>query len=186
MDGTSPFWRPGRFHFQGLPGGLMTLTDGHLAATVCRRGHVAQGTLNHDPGDDLGYCHLCGARIIGRCEQCGLRIRGQHTSAGGQLHPNYRPPAFCDGCGAVHPWATREQRIYELENLLDEEDIEEADRLIVLDHLERLRRQPDLDEKEQGRLWSAIKQKAPGLVAASGQRIIESLATAAIKAQLGL
>jgi len=57
--------------------------------------------------------------------------------------------------------------------------------LIVLDHLERLRSHPDLDEKEQGRLWKAIKDRAPGL-AASGQRIIESLVTAAIKAQLGL
>ena len=38
----------------------------------------------------------------------------------------------------VFPWATREERIFELENLLDEEDIEEADRVVIQDQLRRL------------------------------------------------
>jgi hypothetical protein len=50
-----------------------------------------------------------------------------------------RPPGpRCDECGSASPWATREERIFELENLLDEEDIEEADRVVIQDQLRRL------------------------------------------------
>jgi hypothetical protein len=85
-----------------------------------------------------------------------------------------------------HPWATNEQRICQLENLLDEEEIHEVDRIVVLSHLERLRTRTDLDEKEQVRHWKAIKEKAPGLLAASSGRIAESLMTTWTKSQLGL
>jgi hypothetical protein len=44
---------------------------------------------------------------------------------------------------------------------------------------------PDLDEAEQVERWTRIKKVSPGLMA-SGQRIIETVVTAAVKAQLGL
>ena len=45
----------------------------------------------------------------------------------------YNRPSFCDGCGIAYPWATREERIYELENLFDEAGIDEADRVVIHD-----------------------------------------------------
>lgn len=82
------------------------------------------------------------------------------------------------------PWASRQARIYELENLLDEEALDEADRLTVSEQLAALR-DPDLAEAEQIERWKRIKKVAPGLMT-SGQRIIETVVTAAAKAQLGL
>ena len=82
------------------------------------------------------------------------------------------------------PWATRLARIYELQNMLDEEDLDEAARLTVSEQLTALQN-PDLDEDEQVERWKRIRRLAPGLMT-SGQRIVESVATAAVKAQLGL
>ena len=69
-------------------------------------------------------------------------------------------PSFCDGCGAAYPWATREERIYELENLLDEQDIDDADRVVVSDNLRRLREEEALSEKEERVLWERVKRAA--------------------------
>ena len=38
-----------------------------------------------------------------------------------------------DGCGEPYPWASRQDRIYQLENLLDEEQIDEPIRLLVME-----------------------------------------------------
>lgn len=97
---------------------------------------------------------------------------------------NYRPPEFCFSCGAPFPWASRQARIYELQNLLDEEQLDEVDRLTVTEHLNALL-DPDLDEGEQVERWGRVKRLAPGLMA-SGQRIIETVVSTAVKAQLGL
>lgn len=96
----------------------------------------------------------------------------------------YRRPGFCDYCGDPHPWANRQARIYQLENILDEQDIDEAARLKAHEDLQTLR-QSDLPEDEQIQLWQRIRAHSPGLMSAGG-RIIESLASAAIRAQLGL
>jgi hypothetical protein len=62
----------------------------------------------------------------------------------------YTPPNCCDGCGAPHPWASREVLLFELENLLDEEGIDEADRLLVSADLQRLREQePDAEAGQE-------------------------------------
>lgn len=97
---------------------------------------------------------------------------------------SYDPPDFCDNCGAPHPWASRKARLYELENLLDNEDLDPADRLTIQEHLEALRN-PDVSEEEQRERWGRIKKLAPGFVNAGG-RIIESVVSGAVKAQLGL
>jgi hypothetical protein len=80
-------------------------------------------------------CVKCGAEIITDCPSCGQRIRGQVSNLhGGQ----YRPPDFCDHCGAGFQWVTRQGHIYQLQNLLDEADLDAATRLTVREELEAL------------------------------------------------
>ncbi|NDU75676.1 DUF2321 domain-containing protein [Actinomadura sp. DSM 109109] len=172
----------GHFWRSGEPG--KDRRSGYQAAIVCRRGHPIETRLTEDPGDDLGYCPDCGADILGRCAKCKIRIRG-HRHMPGFYYGAYTPPPFCDGCGVPHPWASREDRIHELENLLDEEGIEEADRVIVLGHLEQLR-DGDLDEQSQVQKWKEVKRKAPGLFIGTGQEVARTVISAAIRAQLGL
>jgi hypothetical protein len=64
----------------------------------------------------------------------------------------------------------------ELENILDEEDVDEADRVFLHD---RLREQDDLDEKRERLLWSQIEQRG-GAFLTSGpvSKIIQELITA--------
>jgi len=111
------------------------------AAAVCRRGHEQTSTLapaDRYPSDEK--CPTCGARVLVGCASCGIRIRGRfHIEPYmGDKHSLDKPwecPTFCDRCGAAHPWATREDRIFELENILDEEEIDEADRVFLHDQL---------------------------------------------------
>jgi hypothetical protein len=93
-------------------------------------------------------------------------------------------PSFCEFCGEPHPWADRKARVYQLENLLDAQGLDDATRLKVHAELVELRR-ADLPENEEAERWQRVKKLAPGLIPA-GQRIVESVMTAAIKAQLGL
>lgn len=177
MAGT--FWRPwqpaGKY-------GYFVLKPMYKAATVCKRGHPSRWDVTEDPGDQLGCCIECGATMLAKCKECGARIRGDRYDTRSLI---FKPPAFCDNCGRPHPWATRQQRIYELENLLDEDGIKEADRLVVRQHLDRLRTAEGLDPKEQVRLWSDVKAKAPRLLTA-GKRIAETIMTDWIKREVGL
>lgn len=93
-------------------------------------------------------------------------------------------PSFCDGCGSAFPWSTREERIYELENLLDEEDIDEADRAVVQEQLRRLRN-ANLTERDENQAGETIKRRA-GRAVASGPvlRVMEGLVSAALRQQL--
>lgn len=94
-------------------------------AAICRRGHVETYYLNPSrPARAIAEnCPTCGARVLTACPHCDLRIRGDlHVPGVIGFSPDTRP-SFCDGCGSAFPWATREERIYELENLLDEEDM---------------------------------------------------------------
>ena len=132
-------------------------------------------------------CPRCGADVLTRCRQCGLRIRGSYYV------PNvigFRPtpvPAFCDGCGGAHPWATRTQRLFELQNILDQEDVDDADRLWVEEQLERLRRDSGgLTEKQEREIWAGIKRRAPGLFTGTGRAVVSGVVSAAIKIAIGM
>jgi hypothetical protein len=95
-------------------------------------------------------------------------------------------PSFCDGCGSAFPWATREERIFELENLLDEEDIEEADRVVIQDQLRRLTN-AELSDKDERQAWSVIGRRAGvALKNPSVVRVLEGLITAGLRNQLGI
>ena len=154
----------------------------YYAAAVCRRGHVAAEAIALE-GQPPPRCSDCGAKVLTECDKCSARLRGvlnaRHVT---QLH--YDPPDFCDHCGAPHPWASRTARLFELENILDEQDLSDADRLVVREQLQALR-QPDVPEEEQQERWLRIKKLAPGIFNAGG-RIVETVVSATIKSQLGL
>lgn len=103
------------------------------------------------------------------------------------MSANYSPPSFCDGCGAPHPWASRQARIFELENLLDEEDIDEAARLVVTENLRQLQElDPDEDPDREQRLWKSIRRHAPGLFAGPGKQILTTVVDIYTRRALGI
>lgn len=168
----------------------------YLAAAVCRRGHVLDSRIEvylsqHEQGivlrvEDWGVerdmrCLYCGAKVLFGCTSCPARIRGELR---GVVQYEFQPPDFCDHCGAPHPWLSRQGRIYELMNILDEEDLDPADELAVREQLEPLAN-PDLDDAEQERRWRRVRELAPTLWEKSGaQRIIKTVVSAAIRARL--
>jgi hypothetical protein len=154
----------------------------HTAA-VCRRGHVESEVVEYaGAGEIPNRCARCGAEVLTACPSCETRIRG----AQGGVYGAYSPPDFCDNCAAPFPWVSRQGRIYELMNLLDEEDLDPATELEVREQLEALTN-PDIDEVEAERRWKRVREKAPAFWAKSGaQRILETVVTAAIKRQLDI
>lgn len=161
----------------------------YQGAAVCRRGHVQSRSL--DPGGAaLGRlannCGECGARVLFACPACRYRIRGDHKIPDLPLIEKYQLPGFCEQCGSAFPWATKVQRIYELENLLDEREIDEADRVVIQDHLARLRAE-EITPEQEAASWKAIKQRTGRLLSEGPiARVLEGVMTAAVRAQLGL
>ena len=98
--------------------------------------------------------------------------------------PRYRPPGFCDHCGTPHPWASRQQRLWQIENLLERGHLSEADQLTLREKFEELAN-PDLTEDDQVERWKAITRIAPSVLD-TARRIAESLLTSYMKGQLGL
>lgn len=157
-------------------------------AAICRRGHVEHSSLDptRERASIAEKCPSCGSDVLTACPNCNLRIRGRLHSPGVVSMTPYPRPSFCDGCGAAYPWATRIERIYELENLLDQEEIDQADRVVIQADLARLRTE-DLSASDEKRVWERIKSRA-GSALTSGpvQRVMEGVVSAAIRSQLGL
>lgn len=149
-------------------------------AAICRRGHVQTEDITH--GEFGPRCPQCGAEVLVQCPGCGKRIRGYYSTPGVIAMFDYSPPDFCDLCGVAFPWLSRQGRIYELQNRLDDEKLDPADELAVREQLEALV-SPDLDVAEQRERWGRVKKLAPRLWESS-QPIIETLAEAAIRASL--
>lgn len=158
----------------------------YTEAAVCRRGHV-ETTVIDNLATLAKRCPECGAPVLTACSACDTRIRGDLIVPEViTFAEDYKPPDFCDQCGAPFPWVSRQGRIYELMNLLDHEDLDPATELEVREQLEALT-QPDLPDDEAARRWERVRAKAPTLWERSGaQRILETVVTAAIKAQLDL
>jgi hypothetical protein len=139
----------------------------HLGSAICRRGHVetdylrpgVSGPVRRSGAGVAQNCPKCGATVLTACPNCDLRIRGDYFVPGVIAASTASRPSFRDGCGSAFPWATREERIFELENLLDEEDIEEADRVVIQDQLRRLGN-AELTEKDERQAWSVIGRRA--------------------------
>jgi hypothetical protein len=138
----------------------------------CRRGHF----LGH--GSKVsGFCETCGAPAVSSCANCQAPISSTREDP-------QRPQSFCGSCGAAFPWVDRKGRIYQLENLLAAEGLDEAAELEVREQLAALAR-TDLGEDEAAERWQRVKRLAPGLLQ-TGRTIVEGLASAAVRAQLGI
>lgn len=163
--------------------------NGYRAATVCKRRHEQSTYGETYPGSDLDFCPVCGADVLSACPSCGRRLRGlsRLSTARGAM-PTYgrHQWGFCDGCGESYPWATRQELIYKLQNLLDTADISDHDRLMVAEDLQRLQELDESDDSkdERGKLWSAIKRRAPGLFVGPGLQIATKVAGDLIVQQL--
>jgi hypothetical protein len=156
----------------------------YLPAAVCTRGHVITSNMTHVEAADR--CPDCGARVLKGCPECQARIRGICSiPVGGE---SYEPPRFCDYCGAPFPWAGRRERIYELQNLLDDdEDLDEATKLWVREQLDLVLAADPTDEKEQRRLWQQLTDHAGDFLRhPRTQRIVDTIVTEAVKRTVGL
>jgi hypothetical protein len=128
------------------------------------------------------FCRDCGARVLTECEACETPIPGLPVGVGGK----YRPPDFCLECGTPYPWLSRRGRIYLLENMLDDAELDPATELEARELLEALTA-ADLEDAEQLERWRRFKSLVPQVWEKSGaQRILESVVSATIKGALGL
>ena len=117
-----------------------------------------------------GFCGTCGAAVIATCEHCDAPLHAKHV--------------FCRECGAAHPWATREQRIQQVQNLLDSENLSEADRLRAVEALDQLA-SADVEDKKVIEAGKLFRRLAPNAWKA-GEPVLQGVLTAYVKAQLGL
>ena len=91
-----------------------------------------------------------------------------------------------DHCSAPFPWVSRQGRIYELMNLLEEEELDAATELDVREQLEALRN-PKLDEKRGGAAVEARQGcRARALAEVGRAADPRTVVSASIKAQLGV
>ena len=153
----------------------------YTCAAICKPGHVL--TRDVSEVSPSKRCTSCGAAVLTACTSCGSPIQGDLVVPGVvAIGFAYDPPDFCHECGTPFPWVGRQGRIYELENLLDDELLDPADELAVREQLQALAGE-DLD----ARRWKRVKKLAPELLQkGTAQRIFESVASASIRSQLGL
>jgi hypothetical protein len=133
-----------------------------MGSAVCRRGHVITDQLRPDRLEDAlvtRRCSECGGRVLTACPTCQRRVAGDLFVPGVLAFATPAAPSFCDGCGAAFPWASRDERIMELENALDEGGVADADLAIIRVQLDLLR-SGDASEKDERKSWQTIKSRA--------------------------
>jgi hypothetical protein len=92
----------------------------YTGAAVCTRGHAITKDVRRM--EVAKRCPDCGAAVLTACRECGARIRGDYHSPGVvAIGFPYDRPKFCDDCGAPFPWVGRKERLYELENVMEQE-----------------------------------------------------------------
>jgi len=160
-----------------------------MGAAVCRRGHVLTDQLRPDRLEDTVVtprCKECGGRVLTACPTCRRRIAGDLFVPGVIAFATPDAPSFCDGCGAAFPWASRDERIMELENALDEEGVADADLAIIRVQLDLLRL-GDASEKDERTSWQTIKARAGAVFMNERvQNLVFSLVNTAVRHELGL
>ena len=132
----------------------------YQGSAICKRGHSFSTRL--EPGKPEfvpDRCITCGQETLVKCPNCSFRIRGNKTGKGYFDFDDAPNPGFCDICGEIFPWATRTERIYELENRLDQESIDPEDRAAIAIELGKLLNL-ELTEEEQKSIWLRISEKA--------------------------
>jgi hypothetical protein len=193
--GQVPFVAHSRDETDGDGDGNVALGE-LLWAAVCLRGHVQDAFIDLDTLSALrgptqlkaphvpSFCGRCGGRVLLGCRSCGAGIAGQMD--GNPRDPQWEPAGFCWKCGVPYPWATREQRLAQLYNLIDDEDLDEAERLAVVEQIALLSEPVDeVSDEDQVRAGERIKSLAPKVWEAA-LPILQSLLTAKAKQELGL
>ena len=127
------------------------------------------------------YCGTCGAQALTQCPSCSTALLKIKYLAGER-----EPYAFCSGCGQPFPWATREQRVSRMQNLLNlDTTLSDSDRLELVDAIQELVL-PDTPETEKRKIKALelFKSKAPNAYRAA-QPILMPLLSAVIQKALG-
>jgi hypothetical protein len=158
-----------------------------MPAAVCKRGHVITTNTTRRASVEE-RCPECGARVLTGCPECGHRIRGYYLVPGVMAFgDDYARPNFCDDCGAPFPWVGRQERIYELQNRLDDdEELDAATKLWAGEMLDKVLATDPTDEKEQRRLWKELYDHAGGFLRhPRTQRIVDTVVTEAVKRAIG-
>jgi hypothetical protein len=95
-----------------------------------------------------------------------------------------RPESFCWICGAAYPWATREERVGKLYDLIDHEDLDEATLLTIGEQIAVLSAPVDEETDERrGRALDRLQSLVPKAYEAM-LPVLQSLATAEMKRKL--
>ena len=133
-----------------------------------------------DETEFTSRCLRCGAEVLTSCPGCDFPIAGYWRQFAG----SYDAPEFCGACGSPYPWLSRQGRIYLLQNILDDEQMDEAAKLHAREQLEALA-SPDLDEDEERRRWERFRKAAPTVWAGEqAQKIISTLIEASTRAMI--
>lgn len=184
----------------------MNPPDGRYCAAVCRNGHVIKDDLPRPappPSPGMGliesggsgsppppptvprHCGRCGARVLQVCRSCDAPILGA-VALYMQSVSLERPESFCWECGQPYPWATREERVGQLYDLVDDEDLDEADLLTVQEEIAVLSRPDDeVTEEQRVRAGETIKRLAPKAWEVF-RPVAQSVLTTEVKRRLGL
>ena len=106
-------------------------------------------------------------------------VRLPHPRAARATIRDYVPPAFCDGCGTIFPWAAPPQRRRDLQNLVDEMVLTQAMSPSCRTSAEL--GAGDVDAHAQ---WLRVLQLAPELWRSQRvQPVLATLVPARVKAQ---
>src|SRR5436309_6027376 len=77
--------------------------------------------------------------------------------------------------GSPHPWLSRQGRIYLLQDILDDSEIQPAEKLRAREQLDALI-DPDLDDEAQAERWARFRKAAPTVWAGeAAQKIITTV-----------
>lgn len=159
----------------------------------CKRGHLASGTVISVKGRmDLNgpvdkFCAQCGAGVILGCSECSAPF-----PAPAGFTTNMDPDPFCRQCGSPQSWTSREKRVLQLANLLEDENLDEATRLAATEAIAELAEPVTGDEASDSELedrqvaaTGRLKSLAPGAWEFLSP-VVQSLVTDAVKRRAGL
>lgn len=153
------------------------MTSGYDVGMVCLRGHAINEMSRKYPDSNQAFCPDCGAATIDACPKCSGEIRGRHRDS--MSSAAWRPPAFCDQCGAPLPWTEKAKS--SADDLIDMLDgLDESERAALkgtLDHLMSDSAQTEVAAMK----FKVLARKAGGEGATALRAIVTSVATEAAK-----
>ena len=150
-------------------------------AVVCKRGHPVRRLVEIAALDEVGkYCPDCGAPVYAACPNCSRQLPIIDLGA--------PPSPFCIACGLPFPWATREQMILHVQNLLDQVDLDPGDRRALQEQLNEMLQNPSdkETEKRQIKVLQRLQEVVPAFYRDVVVPIVVPLATAYMKQEMKL